>query len=89
MQTTTAPVLYSGRCINEHFVKVTLEDTYIPRSNPRLAAFCACGSSTYVKRMDVEVTEKPCNGRCTNAVSSRCHCACGGENHGAERLSFA
>lgn len=81
---------YSGTCINGHFIKVTFDQTYTERSNPkRLVAKCACGSASYVKRMDQEVTETKCGGRCTQATSSKCHCSCGGENHGASKISFA
>ena len=80
---------YAGKCIDGHFVKVAFADTYTERSNPkRLCAKCACGSSCYVKRLEVEINETKCGGRCQNAVNLECKCSCGGENHGIHKVAF-
>ena len=79
---------YAGKCINGHFVKVTLENTYVERTNPRRSAKCVFGSSCYVKRLEIEINESKCGGRCQNAVNLECKCSCGGEHHGENKVAF-
>lgn len=81
---------FNAKCPNGHLVRGTAADLKRDRSNPgRPFLVCPCGGREYARRMDIETTATRCGARCTDATSAKCHCECGGANHGLNRGALA